>query len=140
MRMRARQRGITLIELMIVVVIVGVLASIAYPSYRAHVQRAKRTEAMSALLQISTEQERVYLNENSYTTDLQKLGFPSSDVYITESGTYQVDVTFADADTYTATATYLVGDDEGSKCGVFSINAAGEKTSSPQTNCWTGAQ
>jgi type IV pilus assembly protein PilE len=140
MTLRQHIRGITLIELMIVVVIIGVLASIAYPSYRAHVQRAKRTEAISALMQIATEQERVYLNENTYTADLTKLGFPVADDYVTETGTYRVEVTAADADTFTATATYLVGDDEAGKCGVFSITAAGVKASAPSPDCWSAAQ
>lgn len=139
MTSRKRARGITLLELMIVVVIIGVLASIAYPSYRQHVQRAKRIEAMSALLQITTEQERFYLNNNTYASDLTDLGF-ASDPFRTETGTYQVDITGADASTFTATATYLIGDEEGGKCGVFSINAAGEKSSSPNTDCWTSTR
>lgn len=110
-----RMRGVTLLELMIVVVIVGILASIAYPSYRQHVQRAKRTEAMSALLRIATEQERFYLNNNTYTANLEELGF-ADDPFTTDTGTYQVDVPVADANTYTATATYQIADEEAAKC------------------------
>lgn len=136
---RRGARGITLIELMIVVVIVGILASIAYPSYRQYVQRAKRTEAVAALLQIATNQERVYLNSNSYTTDLTRLGFDSSP-YVTETDTYRVEVTAANADTYTAQATYLVDDEEKNKCLTFTINARGAKTSAPHADCWTSTQ
>ncbi len=139
MALRNRQRGVTLLELMIVVVIVGILASIAYPSYRQHVQRAKRTEAMSALLQIATEQERYYLSNNTYADSLTALGF-ASDPFTTETGTYRIDITDADADTYIATATYLVGDDEGAKCGTFSIDATGAKTSDPNADCWTSTR
>lgn len=139
MTLRNRQRGVTLLELMIVVVIVGILASIAYPSYRQHVQRAKRTEAMSTLLQIATEQERYYLSNNTYADDLTDLGF-AADPLTTETGTYQVDITAGDADTYTATATYLIDDEEGDKCGTFSIDATGAKTSDPNTDCWTSTR
>ena len=52
--MRKKMAGITLLELMVVVVIVGILAAIAYPNYRDYVARAKRNEAKSALLQIAT--------------------------------------------------------------------------------------
>ena len=43
--MRKHMRGITLMELMIVVVIIGILTAIAYPSYRQYVAKAKRNEA-----------------------------------------------------------------------------------------------
>ena len=134
-----RTRGVTLIELMIVVVVVAILAAIAYPNYRNHVQRAKRVEAMSALLRIATEQERYYLNQNTYTTDLQDLGFGSSP-FTTDSGTYRVTVTAADANTYEAEAEYLVGDDEAGKCEFFTIDATGNRGSSPNADCWTGTQ
>jgi type IV pilus assembly protein PilE len=137
--MRNHNRGITLLELLIVVVIIGILAAIAYPNYRQYVQRSKRSEAMSALLQIATEQERYYLNQNTYTDDLTELGF-TTDPYTTGSGTYSVRVTSADTETYTAQADYQLSDEEGSKCDIFVINAAGEKTSSPNTDCWTSTR
>jgi type IV pilus assembly protein PilE len=135
---RRRTRGITLIELMIVVVIVGILAAIAYPNYRQYVQRSKRTEAMAALLQVATNQERVYLNSNTYTSDMTQLGF-DSDPYITETGTYSVDVV-GDPNTYTATATYLIDDEEKNKCLTFMVTALGAKTSLPNADCWTTSQ
>ena len=57
-------RGITLIELMVVVVIIGLMAVIAYPNYREFVARANRNEAKAALLRIATNQERFYLQIN----------------------------------------------------------------------------
>lgn len=130
-------RGITLLELMVVVVIIGILASIAYPSYRQYVQRAKRTEAMSALLQIATEQERFYLNSNTYTDDMTQLGF-TADPFTTETGSYVVDMTAADANGYSATATYQLDDEEDGKCHSFTIDATGAKTSAGTADCWTG--
>jgi prepilin-type N-terminal cleavage/methylation domain-containing protein len=91
MQSRQSTRGITLIELMIVVVIVGILASIAYPNYREFAARAKRTEAKTALLKIATNQERFLLDNNTYTEDLLPLGFSSSP-FITETGSYRVRV------------------------------------------------
>lgn len=131
-------RGVTLIELMIVVVVVGILAALAYPSYRQYVQRAKRSEAMSALLQVATEQERWYLNANTYTTDMRNLGF-DTDPFTTASGTYRVDMDAADAADYTATATYLLADEEAAKCTSFSIDATGAKMSVGTADCWSGS-
>lgn len=94
----ARMRGVTLMELMIVVVVVGILTTIAYPGYRQYAARAKRTEAKSALLQIATMQERFYLQNNTYTTDLTSLGFPVVNNFLTGSKSYVISVTAADPD------------------------------------------
>ena len=141
-RMQAKlmhtMRGITLIELMIVVLIIGFMAVIAYPNYREFAARAKRNEAKAALLQIATNQERFYLQNNSYTCQMTRLGFPVDDDFVTETGTYTVDIGTCTADNFTATAIFNVpGDPEANKCGTFQINGRNVKTSSPYTDCWT---
>ena len=117
--MYTKMRGITLMELMIVVVIVGILAAVAYPNYRDFAARAKRNEAKAALLQIATNQERFYLNNNEYTDNMQNLGFNVSDNFVTETGSYNIDVAGANATSYTATATYLKADNEAGKCATL---------------------
>lgn len=135
MQLRKHTQGITLIELMIVVVIVAILAMISYPNYQEFTARAKRNEARSALLMLATNQERFYLNNNTFSGDLTDLGF-SADPAITETGYYSVDITSADASNFSATATYLKGGGEAGKCLTFTINGRGAKTSDPDTNCW----
>lgn len=130
-------RGVTLTELMIVVVIIGVMAAIAYPNYRQYAARAKRNEAKAALLQIATRQEAFYLQNNSYTNDMMPLGFPVSDNFLTDSDSYIVDVGAADANNFTATATYQNADEEAGKCMTFTIDGRGTKTSAPLPDCWT---
>lgn len=68
-------KGFTLIELMICVAIIGILASIAYPSYQQYVVESRRSEGIAMLLQVMQQQERYYTEEMSYTTDLTDLGF-----------------------------------------------------------------
>ncbi len=70
-------RGFTLIETMIVVGIAGVLSSLAYPSFTSHIQRARRTDAMVALMQVQLAQERFRSSNPSYGS-LADLGLPSS--------------------------------------------------------------
>ncbi len=138
--MRRYMRGVTLMELMIVVVVIGILTAIAYPSYRQYAAKAKRNEAKSALLQIATLQERYYLQNATYTTDMTKLGFPVPDNFLTDSESYIVDVTAANAAAFSATATYQKGDAEAGKCATFSIDGAGLKTSTPFADCWTNTR
>ena len=135
MRLKKNMHGITLIELMMVVVIVSILAAIAFPNYQEFSARAKRNEAKAALLQIATNQERFYLNNNSFTLDMTALGF-SADPFTTETGSYVIDVTAADATNFSATATYQLGGSEASKCLTFTVDGRGAKTSGPQADCW----
>lgn len=138
MQVRRYMRGVTLMELMIVVVIIGILAALSYPNYREFVARAKRSEARAALLKIATNQEKYYLQNNVFTKDLKKLGLGSDpDTYTTDSGTYSVRIVSADASNFTAEADYIPVDGEAGKCNLFSIDGRGQKTSDPDTDCWT---
>ena len=67
---RASSNGFTLIEMMIVVVIIGVLASIAYPAYNRYSTQTRRSDAKIALTQAASSQERFYSDCNWYATDL----------------------------------------------------------------------
>ena len=62
MRLNSRQYGFTLIELIVAVVIVAILARIAYPVYQDQVNRARRAEGKAALLKAAQLQERNYTN------------------------------------------------------------------------------
>lgn len=140
MQLRRNMSGITLIELMIVVVVVSILAAIAFPNYQEFSARAKRNEARAALLRLATNQERFYLNNNTFTQDLTSLGFPGTPTWTTETGYYTIQVTAADATNFTATATYLHGGNEATKCSTFTIDGRGSRTSGPETNCWDRAR
>ena len=136
--MYRKMQGVTLLELMIVVVVIGILAAVAYPNYREFAARAKRNEAKAALLQIATNQERFYLNNNQYSGDLTNLGFGAANNVLTESETYMISIALAGGgQDYTATATYQNADNEASKCGTFTIQPDGTRTSGPYVDCWT---
>ena len=133
-----KMQGITLLELMIVVALIGALAAIALPNYRDAAARAKRSEARAALLQIATNQECFYLQNNTYTDILDNLGFPGGgNCVLSPTETYQICVGPADENDFTATATYQKADNEAGKCLTFGIDGSGVKQSAPYTDCWT---
>jgi type IV pilus assembly protein PilE len=135
---RRRQRGVTLIELMIVVVIAAILASIAIPSYRSYVLRTHRTEARTALMALAAGQEKFYVQNNRYadTAELEDappggLGLPDT----TENGWYTIAIVDGDAEGYSATATATGGQSEDTHCASFSIDQAGVKDAT-NDDCW----
>jgi len=132
-----KMRGVTLLELMIVVVIIGIMAAIAYPGYQDFVARAKRNEAKTILLEIAQNQERFYLQNSRYGT-LAELGYPSP--LDTDTGSYRVTIPTADASNFTANANYLLGGKEATKCLNFDIDGRGLKESDPELDCWTTAR
>lgn len=138
---RQLSKGMTLIELMVVVLIISILASIAYPSYRQYVIRANRTEAKTELLQISQGLEKCYTRYNIYNHDdcTAADGLPLA----TASGNYTISVAAMTADTFTLQAAPMGGQvaDNGT-CGTLALDNVGrrfERTDQavvPANKCW----
>ena len=142
----SRQRGVTLVELMTVIVIIAVIASIAVPTYRRYLIRAQRSEAKIALLQLQTAQEKFYLQNNAYASNTNLSTASPTGLGIsntTETGKYTIAITTygAAGQSYTATATPKSGggQTDDTACTSYTITDRGTKgatgTSSAQT-CW----
>ena len=135
------QRGVTLIELLLVTVIIAILGMVAVPSYRQYSMRAQRTEAKTALLQLATAQERFYLQNNTYTNNFAGLNLTG----FSENQVYTLAIPLANAQTYTATAAPTPGGGVNGKdmtvdaeCASFTLTAQGLRTAAPNPNnaCW----
>jgi len=131
-----RRGGFTLIELMIVVVVIGILASIAIPSYQNHVRNAQRSDGTTALMDIRMAQERWRANNPSYTNnlaDLVGIGARSAerryDLEVVEGS--------AGATGFQATATKRAdGGLTDTACSPLTLQyAAGQVTTGPE-GCW----
>ena len=143
-----RQRGVTLLELMIVVAIISMIAAFAYPSYTQHVVNTKRTAATSTLLQIADRQQQFFMDNKSYTNDLTNLGYGSSPLFVADNGNavaagdadavYTFTVVNVGATTYTAVAAPLAGQlARDADCGSLTLNQAGARDAlGGGTDCW----
>lgn len=133
----SRRRGFTLMELLIAVVVAGLLAAVAYPSYQQQVAKGRRTDAKQALLELSQKMERFYTERGTYIG--ATLG--SSGLYPAASagGFYDLSITSQTLDAFTVKATPK-GAQAGDACGSFTYNQVGEQgvTSANQTaaKCW----
>jgi type IV pilus assembly protein PilE len=131
-----RQQGVTLLELMIVVAVVGTLAAIAYPSYRAQVMRSHRTDAKIGMERIAQTMERCYTNSAPKTY----VGCVASPVN-TDNGHYTI-VIAPTATDFTLTATAIAGQVADKDCRTFTLdsaNARGARTAANAdntANCW----
>ena len=105
-----KSRGFSLIELMIVVVIVAILGSIAYPSYLNQVTQSRRADAQAALMEAAQFMERFYTENNRYDRDTAgtAVALPAQlQESPRDSGTKSYDITVqaSSASTYTLRAT-----------------------------------
>ncbi len=131
--MGRKTRGFTLVELMIVMVVAAILASVAIPSYQRQMLASRRAEAREALMQIQAAQERWRSNNVTYAATLGALGMPAA----TSAGNYALDLSGASATGYTVTATKQAKQAGDSTCPTVSIAVAGNTmTYGPSNTCW----
>lgn len=143
---RLRQQGFTLIEVMIVVVIIGILTAVAYPSYMAHTVKAKRVAAASCLSQYASYMERYYTTYLRYdktdsSSSATDNSLPQLDCRKSTLDSYSYTLVSKDTTTYVLQATPLGNQlRRDTKCGNLTLDQSGSRgvgnTSTPITECW----
>ena len=138
-----RFRGVTLLEMLVVLLVVGVIVGLALPSYRQHLVRVNRSEATITLYAIAAAEERFFMRHGRYTDNLTgaaPLGLglaPAS-----SSSRYRFSVALAsDGQTFIASAkpTRRGGQDSDGECLVFSMDHRGRRAVSGSRDtafCW----
>jgi len=126
-----RQRGFTLIEVMVVVVIISILAAIAIPSYRDYVIRGALPEAFSTLSGHRVKMEQFFQDNRTYDGACDA-GTVATTPAATDRFTYACD---SDATTYTVTAT---GNDGSPVAGFeYTLDQANNRETTALPDDWT---
>ena len=149
--MNRNNKGFTLIELMIVIAVLAIIATIALPSFLGQVQKARRSDAKQALFDAAAKLEQYYQDNKGYPTvanmdllypDVNATTFTSVEGHYTigfngapTATTYSIQAVPAGAQV--AETGCGAGD---SCCGTFQLNHLGEKTVTgatlPADRCW----
>lgn len=137
-----QQAGLTLIELIITVAIIGILAAVAWPYFESQKRKQNRTEAIAALTRAAQEQERLLSDNGAYSA----AGFPYDSAGLSPSdsgGRYSISISLVCAantgpNCYTLTATTQSTQAQDTECATFVLDHLGRKTSTGGgTNCWS---
>lgn len=118
--------GFTLIELLVVIAIIGILGSIAYPSYQSHVLKARRGDAKAELIKAQLKQTSLHILNPAYSDDEATLGLVNNEYYT-------FTVVSAGATTYSMKAVAIGTQTRDSDCLTLTTNQDSNKT---PADCW----
>lgn len=129
-KIMSHHNGFNLVELMIVIAIISILASVSLPMYSSFVERARRAEAKKSLINIYIQQIEEFQDSYSY----KKIIPPTLNFYTITM------IPELPIDSFMVTATAISSQVNDKNCLTFSINEKGERTSDgasgPNASCW----
>ncbi len=126
----SNEAGFSLLELLIVLIIMGILAAVAYPVYTHALIKTRRTEAKIALINLANRMEAYSLENNNSYVNASLAGLNVNEK--TDKKFYRLALN-STMHTYKLTATATFSDPE---CPVFKLNELGEKTNIGNKSCW----
>lgn len=133
---RAKSRGFTLIELMIVVTVLAIIIAVGYPSYLNQVRKARLADGKATLMETAQQLERCYTRFSSYNDANCGVALPVT----SPEGYYVVSAAAQTASSFTLDATPQ-GDQAGyARCGVLRLTSTGQQGSqgavTDANDCW----
>lgn len=125
--MITNKQGFTLIEILIVIAILGIIATFAFPAYQKQMESARRAEGIALLNQVMQAQERDYVDSRTYQTDLTVLGY-AADPVVSETNYYQVTAAACGGSIAVCVELTATGIGAQSGTGDLTLNSRGSKS------------
>ena len=131
----------SLIELLIGIAVIGILASIAVPSYIGYMQQNRRADAITILTQAAGEQQRFFSDYNRYANSMTQLGFGEQATVDSEAGYYTVSVVNASPTEFELRAAPVPGGPQANDtdCATLTLNdrgVTGTTGTQDAADCW----
>ena len=118
--------GFTLSELLVVIAIIGIISSIAYPSYQSYIQKSRRGDAKVELMKAQLKQTSYHILNPNYSSDKKELGLIDNEYY-------SFSVISAGFSTYVMQATAKGSQLDDENCTILTV----DESNTPQpTSCW----
>jgi type IV pilus assembly protein PilE len=137
-RTAASQRGLTLIELMVAVAVIGILSAVAYPSFLSQIRKARRADAIDIASSVQQRQERWRASNPSYAASITALGMSSG---LSARGYYTVSSAPGSpaSSGYTVTVTANGGTSQASdaSCTTMTVTVVAATLSYTPATCWS---
>lgn len=133
--MTRKANGLSLVELLIVILVLAVAAAVGYPRYMEQVQKSRRNDAQGVLLALANEIEQ----HRAVQPNVGYSGFAIDDfseIWSSINASYLFSVTLSSVTPFFYVLTAApTGPQTGDRCGDLVLNESGEKAAA-QANCW----